>query len=187
MAEPAAIARPYARALFTLTPDAAQADQMARALDALAALSGGALAACQSSNAQIGKEQLANVLLETLQAQAGAQSSPPTLPAFLRELLGVGTQRLAVLPQIAEQFRALKNARQGQSLAQIETAFPLSDKDLSALMQKLEQRFARKLLPQVTLVSDLIGGVRVRVGDEVLDESVATQIERLRNTLQTAS
>jgi len=186
MAEAAAIARPYARALFALTPGADEAEQMDRALDALSGLSAGALAACQSSNAQIDKGKLSAALLETLHSKAGVPSSP-TLQGFLRELLGAGTERLAILPQIAEQFRALKNARLGQSLAQIETAFPLSDKDLSALMQKLEKRFARKLLPQVSVMSELIGGVRVRVGDEVLDESITAQIERLRNTLQMAA
>ena len=50
-------------------------------------------------------------------------------------------------------------------------------------MVNLERRFGRKLTPQVVLEPELIGGVRVVVGDEVLDTSVRARLERMKVAL----
>ena len=88
--------------------------------------------------------------------------------------------RLAALTEIAAQFRALVNARSGVSDALVQSAFPIEGAALAELAATLEKRFARKLNAKVELVPELIGGVRVVVGDEVLDTSVKARLEQMK-------
>ncbi|WP_255213879.1 ATP synthase F1 subunit delta, partial [Burkholderia pseudomallei] len=89
----------------------------------------------------------------------------------------------ALLPEIAEQFEALKNAREGAADVQIVSAFPLEGAQLAELVTSLERKFKRKLKPAVEVDSSLIGGVRVTVGDEVLDTSVRARLAGMQAAL----
>ena len=98
------------------------------------------------------------------------------------ELL-IDNERLLLLPQIAEQFEILKHKHEGTALARITSAFPLEDAVVNELGASLEKKFGLKLKPEVTVDADLIGGVRVMVGDQVLDTSVQARLARMRDTL----
>ncbi|CPM17942.1 ATP synthase subunit delta [Bordetella pertussis] len=98
------------------------------------------------------------------------------------ELL-VKNDRLLLLPVIATQFVALKNRHEGTAQAEITSAFELSDAQVKELIAALELKFGLKLKPHVSVDQELIGGVRVAVGDQVLDTSVKAQLARLRDTL----
>ena len=91
--------------------------------------------------------------------------------------------RLSVLPEIAAQFRTLKNAQSGSSDATVYSAFALDGAALADLSSTLEKRFGKKLNLQVELEPALIGGVRVVVGDEVLDTSVKARLEQMKVAL----
>jgi F-type H+-transporting ATPase subunit delta len=95
----------------------------------------------------------------------------------------IDNKRLPALPEIAAQFRSLKNAGAGVSDAQIFSAFALDGQALSDTVAVLEQRFARKLSAKVTVDPELIGGIRVVVGDEVLDTSVKARLEQMKTAL----
>ena len=77
----------------------------------------------------------------------------------------------------------LANAASGVSEAQIFSAYEISDAQLADLKASLEKRFGRKLEAHVQLEPSLIGGVRVVVGDEVLDTSVKARLERMKVAL----
>ena len=101
---------------------------------------------------------------------------------FLRTVIDNG--RLSALPEIAAQFRALKNAQSGSSDAVVYSAF--ADRRRGAgrsVAATLEKRFGRKLNVTVELEPDLIGGIRVVVGDEVLDTSVKARLEQMKVAL----
>ena len=98
-------------------------------------------------------------------------------------MLLVSNDRLLLLTHIAEQFRALKDAAEGVAQANITSAFPMSDVQVSELITLLEPKFGLKLKPHVTVDTSLIGGVRVLVGDHVLDTSVQAQLVRMRDTM----
>jgi F-type H+-transporting ATPase subunit delta len=108
-----------------------------------------------------------------------------TLPAaaqnFLR--LAIENRRLVALPEIASQFRALKNAQGGTADAIVHSAFPIDAAALADLSGTLEKRFGRKLNVSVEIDSSLIGGVCVVVGDEVLDTSVKARLEQMKAAL----
>jgi len=174
MAELATIARPYAEALFkTAGADLAGASVWIEELAAIA------------SNVQL--QQFAGnpsvTATQTFDVMAGVAKTPLPDAAknFLRAVIDNG--RISVLPEIASQFRALKNARSGSSDAVVYSAFPLDAAALDDLAATLEKRFGRKLNVTVELEPELIGGVRVVVGDEVLDTSVKARLEQMKVAL----
>jgi F-type H+-transporting ATPase subunit delta len=112
---------------------------------------------------------------------AAKQDLVPGLRNFLQTVVENG--RLAALPEIVAQYHVLANAASGVSDAQIFSAYEISDAQLAELKATLEQRFGRKLEAHVQVEPGLIGGVRVVVGDEVLDTSVKARLERMKVAL----
>ena len=106
---------------------------------------------------------------------------PEMAKNFLRTVIANG--RLTALPEIAVQFRALKNAQSGSSDAVVYSAFEIDSAALAELKATLEKRFGRQLNVSVELQPELIGGIRVVVGDEVLDSSVKARLEQMKVAL----
>jgi F-type H+-transporting ATPase subunit delta len=176
MAELATIARPYAEALFKAGGDgAALKAQMA----SLAQLAASPELRQFADNPKVATTQvfdlIAGIALSkgvSLDAKAGN---------LLRAVLDNG--RLAALPEIASQYAALVNASSGVSDATVQSAFPIDAAQLADVVASLEKRFGRKLNASVELVPELIGGIRVTVGDEVLDTSVKARLEQMKMAL----
>ena len=175
MAEPSTIARPYAAALFQATT-AADGAQLVAQLDALAGITRDAGLRQFAADPKVSDEQVFGVVTGI----AGNDLSPK-----LRNLLStvIDNGRLAVLPEIASQFRMLVNDRGGVADAQVVSAFPLDAAQQDKLAKVLEKRFGRQLKVSVAVDPTLIGGVRVTVGDEVLDTSVVARLEQMRAAL----
>ena len=106
---------------------------------------------------------------------------PEMAQNFLQLL--IENARLSALPEIAKQYRALKNAQSGSSDAVVGSAFPIDAPTLASVSQVPEAKFGRKLNVSVHLPPQLIGGIRVVVGDEVLDTSVKTRLEQMKVAL----
>ena len=178
MAELATIARPYAEALFkaVLTDPSVDLNSTSAWVDELAFIAASPELQQFADNPKTTNDQAFEVI-------AGVAKSPLTNAAlnFLRVLIENG--RLNVLPEIANQFNALKNARSGSSDAVVYSAFPIEGAALADLAVTLERRFGRKLNLSVELEPGLIGGVRVVVGDEVLDTSVKARLEQMKIAL----
>ena len=172
MAELATIARPYAEALFKAGGDAAAAEQVSR----LAAVANDAQLRQLADNPKV----VARQVFDLIAAVVGAPLSAP-VQNLLLAILDNG--RLAALPEIATQFHALINARSGVSDATVYSAFPIDASALAALLPTLEKRFARRLNASVVVQPELIGGIRVVVGDEVLDTSVKARLEQMKTAL----
>ncbi len=174
MAELATIARPYAEALFKAS--ASDLGGTATWLDELASI---------AANVQL--QQFAGnpgvTVAQTFDVISGVAKTalPEAAKNFLRVVIDNG--RISVLPEIASQFRALKNARSGFSDATVYSAYALEGSALTDLAATLEKRFGKKLNLKVELEPALIGGVRVVVGDEVLDTSVKARLEQMKVAL----
>ncbi|WP_334165976.1 F0F1 ATP synthase subunit delta [Tepidimonas sp.] len=174
MAELATIARPYAEALFKAA--AAQAADASEWLDELAAIAGQELLQAFAADPKVRAEQVFDVITGVMKA-----SLPEIGRNFLRTV--IDNDRVAALPEIARQFRELVNAQRGVADATVESAFPIEAAQVADLQGVLEKRFGRQLRLQVQLRPELIGGVRVVVGDEVLDTSVKARLEQMRVAL----
>lgn len=177
MAELATIARPYAEALFkACASDLTGAEVW---VDALREIARNKQLQQFSDNPNVSATQVFEVFA------AVADQAKVVLPEMARNFLRtvIENGRLNVLPEIAEQFRMLKNAQGGSADAVVYSAFAIDGTALSDLKATLEQRFGRKLNVSVELQPELIGGIRVVVGDEVLDSSVKARLEQMKVAL----
>jgi len=179
MAELSTIARPYAEALFAAARGAGSLDAWLAGSDELAALVRHPQVAEIVADPKLGGAQVLDLL-------TGLLTSP--LPAEGRNFLQmlVDNDRLAALPEIARQFRALKNASEGVADCLIESAFPMPESEVADLVAALSRKFGLKLKPEVRVDASLIGGVRVAVGDHVLDSSVKTRLSQMQAALTAA-
>ena len=175
MAELATLARPYADALFQV---AAKGDltQASAELDALAAVAANPQLRQFADAPASGAAQVFDVMTSVVKTPLSDASKN-----LLRTVIDNG--RLSAMPEIAAQFRALVNARSGVSDARIISAFALDAAQLADVVATLEKRFDRKLNATVAVDESLIGGIRVEVGDEVLDTSVKARLEQMRAAL----
>lgn len=175
MAEISTVARPYAEALFQV----ARGGDLARwseIVTELAGLGGNAQMRAAIDDPKLTDEQIYTLFTGVLKAPLPAEGQN-----FVRALIANG--RLTLLPEIARQFRQLKNAQEGVADADIVSAFPMPDAQVAELIGALEKKFGIKLRAKVAVDSSLIGGVRVTVGDEVLDSTVRTRLEQMRVAL----
>lgn len=178
MAELATIARPYAEALFRVAKSgnlAAWSDLVSE----MAQVAAHPDVQTLSHNPNVSDKLIADTFLAALK-------SPLTDEAknFINMLVENG--RVTLLPEIGEQFHVLKNAQEGAADAEIVSAFAISDTQVKELVATLEKKFGRKLNPSVTVDASLIGGVRVVVGDEVLDTSVRAKLQQMHVALTAA-
>jgi F-type H+-transporting ATPase subunit delta len=176
MAETVTIARPYAEAAFRAAKEKGALGAWSDRLQRLALIAQDAEMAKVIGNPKLSAEQVAQLFISL------ADDNDAVLGNFIRVL--AENERLALLPEIAELFEANKAAEEGVKEARIETAFPLSEADLKALVPQLETHFKTRLTPTVVVDAELIGGIRVAVGDQVLDASVRGKLGTLATALK---
>ncbi len=101
-------------------------------------------------------------------------------------LLGVlaNNHRLTVLPAIAEQFRLLLDRRNHRIAVSVTSATALSESQLAALSASLSARLGATPMLNLTVDPSLIAGLRVQVGDEIYDASVAGSLNRFREKME---
>jgi len=174
MAELATIARPYAEALFKAS--AADEQAVLTWLDELACVAGQTQLQQFADSPKVTHAQVYEVIAGVMKSNLDDHAQN-----FIRTV--IANERLAFVPEVAVQFRALVNAQSGASDAVIYSAFPIEGAALAEVSQMLEKRFARPLKVSVELQPELIGGIRVVVGDEVLDTSVKARLEQMKMAL----
>src|SRR3569833_3402307 len=175
MAELATIARPYAEALFRVANSgnlSGWSDQVTE----MAQVAAHPDIKMLTDNPKESKQQKTDVFLSAMKSSLGSEAKN-----FIGMLIQNG--RLSLLPEIAVQFHALRNAQEGAADAEIISAFEMSDAQVKELIATLERKFGRKLRHSVAVDNSLIGGVRVTVGDEVLDTSVRARLQKMHTAL----
>jgi len=176
MADLATIARPYAEALS----ETAKLEEMrvwSEQLNTLAQMAQHADVALLANDPHVSQEQLADLMLAAIKT---------TISPAIRKFMALLTlnRRVAALPEIALQFEALKNAKEGSAEIKISSAFPMSEAEIHSLVHALSKRFGnRALKASLEVDPSLIGGVCVQVGDEVLDTSVKARLEAMQVAL----
>jgi F-type H+-transporting ATPase subunit delta len=172
MAETATLARPYAEAVFRLADAGGTLAAWSGTLGNLAQVAAHADMQECLAKYDLSAAQLQELFLSLCPGDLSAEAK--TFIALLIEY-----DRLTLLPEIFGQFETLKNQREGVVDAQISSAFALEGAQLASLVADLEKRFKRKINPEVSIDRDLIGGVRVVVGDEVIDGSVRGKLNAM--------
>jgi F-type H+-transporting ATPase subunit delta len=178
MAESVTIARPYAQAVFRLARESKALATWSERLQRLVAIAQDAEMAKVVGNPKFSAKQVAELFV-SLSGEAGNQE----LAAFIGVL--AENERLDVLAQIQEIYEQLKSADEGVKDALITSAYPLDDaQQLNNLMSQLESHFGSKLQPRVEVDAALIGGIKVAIGDQVLDASVRGKLDAMATALK---
>lgn len=177
MAENVTIARPYADAAFKLAQAGNALGAWSEALDRLAAVAADQQMQECIANPSVTAANLRQLMLDVAGSGLGAEQQN-----FVQVL--AENERLGVLPEIAELFTQLKNGAEGTRDALIQSAFTLDPAALAQLVADLEQRFSCKIQATVVVEPDLIGGVRIAVGDQVIDASVRGKLASMATALQ---
>jgi len=177
MAENVTLARPYAEAAFRVARDSGKLDAWQNALGKLAAASADAAVRSLLDDPKVDAKAIAALCVDVCGAATDAE-----LKNFIQLLAENG--RLAVAPEIAALFDESKNDVEGVKDAQITSAFPLQGQALDELRGDLERRFRCKIQATVSVDPELIGGVRIAVGDQVIDASVRGKLAQMATALK---
>jgi F-type H+-transporting ATPase subunit delta len=105
----------------------------------------------------------------------------PVTSALLRDL--VRTPRARHLDVAAEELAELAAARRNRSVAYVRTAVALSEAQEQQLTTSLARIYGRDIALQTELDESLLGGMVIRVGDEVIDGSVSGKLAAARRAI----
>lgn len=177
MAEVVTIARPYATAVFRL----------ARERKALVQWSGmlsfaGAVAADAQMRALIENPKLSSAEVERMFLAVCGDRLDEVATNLVRLL--VEYDRLALLPDVAAIFEELKAQDEGSLEAEITSATRLDEAQVTKIVARLQARFGKKVEAQVKVDPEIIGGIKIVVGDTVIDASVRGRLQELAYTLK---
>lgn len=177
MAEPTTIARPYAEAAFRLADAAGALGKWSEMLSALAQVAQDARVRAAVADPNLSDAKAAGLFISILAGKLSGDAEN-----FVRVLAENG--RLGLLPEIRSQFEALKNEREGVLEAEVHSALELSDAQVADLVQRLEKKTGRKVRTKVHIDKDLIAGVKIVLGDKVIDGSARAQLGALETALK---
>jgi F-type H+-transporting ATPase subunit delta len=107
----------------------------------------------------------------------------------VRNLVGVLIQnrRLGQLPAVAAAFGAQLATRRGQQTAQVTTAHPLSDTQRAQIVARLTEAGFSGVQLQETVDPTLLGGLVVRIGSRLYDNSIKSKLQRLQYAMKGAA
>lgn len=124
----------------------------------------------------------AKAKMELLDELFGGKASA-TLTVFLKVIVTRRRERL--MPGIIQAARHQCLARQGFQIVQVTTPYTMDDGLRSAVRDRLEAALGRKLHLECFVNKNLIGGIVIRHGDELIDASILGMLRRLREMLET--
>jgi F-type H+-transporting ATPase subunit delta len=177
MAETRTIARPYAEAVFKLGKAKDELSAWSAMLKETAAVAADEQIRALIGNPKVPPRRLGELLLGICGDRLNDEGRN-----FV--LLLAENGRVEILPEVSELFEQLKTQHEGVLDAEIFSAFPMSDAQLDDLVSHLETKFKRKIEAKVSVDPELIGGVKVEIGDEVLDASVRGKLEAMAVALK---
>lgn len=177
MAENVTLGRPYSEAAFALARAGDALGPWSQSLELLAALAANADLQQVVTNPKLQPADIARFVLGVAGDTLSEEQSN-----FVKVL--IDNDRFNVLPEIRDLFVALKDAHEGVLEAHIASAFPIDEATLNKLVADLEQKFNAKVRAQVAIDATLIGGVRIAVGDQVIDASVRGKLAAMATALK---
>lgn len=115
-----------------------------------------------------------------------ATAGPIGVDSTTRNFLGVlaRNRRLGHLPAIVRAYRTLAARHRGETTAEVTSAHPLSDDQVVELKQQLRQRVGREVAVDLRVDPELLGGLQVRIGSQLIDSSIRTRLNTLANAMK---
>ena len=177
MAEPSTIARPYAEAAFRLADAQGKLADWAAAIANLSAVAADERVRTVIGDPNVPAAKVAGLIIAILSGKLSGETEN-----FVRLLAENG--RLEVLAEIRSQYDALKNEREGVVEAEVISAFEMDQAQVADLVSRLEKKTGRKVKARVSVDKALIGGVKIVIGDKVIDGSARAQLAALETALK---
>ena len=174
MVDDQTIARPYAKAAFLFASEQNKIPDWLMMLDYAAQCMQHSVVTKLFNEKPY--EQSFKVLL-----QLGQDQFDDYYVNFLRLL--AKNKRLRALPSILETFAMHVAQQKQQQTAVVYCALDLSDEQRRHIQDTLKKKYAQDFILKCEIDSSLISGVRVQVGDEVIDSSIKAKLQRLNQQL----
>jgi F-type H+-transporting ATPase subunit delta len=175
----ASLAGRYASALFDLARDERQIDAVGRSLDTVnQALLDSTDFAGLISSPVVDREQ-AGKAFAALAPQLGLD---PITANFLGVLARNGRKR--ELRAIIRLFKRIAADHRGETTAEVITARPLKDDQVAALKQQLRSRAGRDVNIDASVDANILGGIVVKLGSQMIDASIRTKLNRLASAMK---
>ena len=175
----ASLAGRYATALFDLAREQRQIDAVGRSLDSIAqALADSREFAELASSPLVGRADTAKAF-----AALGPELG---LDPITENFLGVVARngRKSALRPIIRAFKRLAADHRGETSAEVVSAFPLKDDQLTALKTQLRARAGRDVAIDAQVDPSILGGIVVKMGSQMLDASIRTKLNRLATAMK---
>lgn len=166
-------ARRYAQAALELALEHQELEIWRRDLDLLAQVWADADVRAYLEDVRIGKQ----ARLDRARARLGSYLGSRPLNMLL---LLIARGRTSLIPYIARQFADLERQRERTIVAQVTSAAPLTPEQEQALVAQLATSTGKDVQLQTAQDPTLLGGLVIRVGDQLLDLSVAGRLRRMR-------
>jgi F-type H+-transporting ATPase subunit delta len=179
MAEPVTLARPYAQAAFDY---ARKADKMSEWTSALRTAAD--IAADPKFSSLIDDPRFSTERLQQLVFDIGGDDFTPDVQNFLRTMADNG--RLAQLPHVSDLYEQLCNAEQNRIDVEVVSAYAVKKDQQHRIAEALEKRLGKSVELHTRIDKSLIGGAIIRVGDQVIDGSLAGGLKQLANQLHSS-
>lgn len=179
------VARPYAKAFFELAVEHKSLEDWSHVLSALAT-------AVQDKNMQrmlSHPEVTEEMLIETLSEIAKRiVKKDKSFEVYQRALATMANhRRLAVIGEVARQFEALKAEHLQMCSGTVYTAIELDKQQLSQLATGLQKKINKTVHLNQVVQPELLGGAKVQIGDMVIDGTLRGRLQRLSQSLFSAS
>ena len=175
----ASLAGRYASALFGLARDQRQIESVGNSLDALGqALLDSKDFAELVSSPLVSRDE-AGKAFAAIAPQIGLD---PVTTNFLGVLARNG--RKGELRNVIRAYRRLASEHRGETTADVVTARPLNDDQLTALKTQLRARAGRDVAIDATVDPNILGGIVVKLGSQQIDASIRTKLNRLAQAMK---
>ncbi len=176
MAEISTIARPYAVAAYKLGREQKALAKWSEMLGFAAAVASDAQIKAYIEDPKVISTQLEATFLKVCGDKLNENGQN-----LIKVLVEYG--RLSILPEIHNAFEALKAQDEGTLDAIIVSAAKLSATETKDLVKRLETKFGKKIEASLSVDPEIIGGIKIIVGDTVIDASVKGQLQNLAYSL----
>lgn len=171
------VARRYAHAIFQLAGDGGKTDAVGRDLRTLAdALLNDATTKEFFLSPVVDRAEKARAIASSFEGKADDV-------ALHAVLLLVRKRREALLGEISRQYAMLQMQARGAEALTIASAKQLAPQEVQAMLARLEAHYGKKFDVKQVVEPDLIGGVRITMGDRRIDGTIAGRLEELTRTL----
>ena len=172
------VARRYAQALLELGVESSTLDRLVEELGTVAQAWAGSSDLRNALENPLVPHAMKKAVMSELSEQIGA--TPTTRHALL---LLVDRRRTKTLPHVAQYLREMADARKGIVRAEVTTAAPLSEAYYGRLQAQLEKMTGKKVVVDRKTDATLIAGVVTRIGDRILDGSLRTRLQSIKDSL----